>query len=156
MNYLVYVEHAAENLQFYLWFKSYEKRFAEAKASDVALALEWTQAMEDEVVARVRKDQVDKMRREPAATTAIFKGTDFEKQPGDKKANPFNTPPRSANGVPDHDSLTASWEAMTSGGTSNVQSTSNASSRTQAADAFQTAGAKLPCKSQETNKTIYI
>lgn len=29
MRYLVYVEHCAENLQFYLWFKDYEKRFTE-------------------------------------------------------------------------------------------------------------------------------
>lgn len=156
MNYLVYVEHAAENLQFYLWFKNYEKRFAEAKGSDIALAPEWTQAMEDEVVAKVRKEQVDKMRREPAATAAIFKGTDFEKQPCDKKANPFNTPPRSPNGVSeDHDTLTTSWEVMTSGGMSNAQSTSNASSRTQAAEAFVTAGARLPCKSRGDKLSAY-
>ncbi|KAJ4865066.1 hypothetical protein T069G_01596 [Trichoderma breve] len=155
MNYLVYVEHAAENLQFYLWFKNYEKRFAEAKGSDIALAPEWTQAMEDEVVAKVRKEQVDKMRREPAATAAIFKGTDFEKQPCDKKANPFNTPPRSPNGVSDdHDTLTTSWEVMTSGGTSNAQSTSNASSRTQAAEAFVTAGARLPFTIQPFHQEI--
>ncbi|UKZ47511.1 hypothetical protein TrVGV298_001730 [Trichoderma virens] len=60
MNYLVYVEHGAENLQFYLWFKNYEKRFAEAKTSDIALAPEWTQAMEDEVVAKARKEHFEK------------------------------------------------------------------------------------------------
>ncbi|RFU72422.1 regulator of g signaling superfamily [Trichoderma arundinaceum] len=158
MNYLVYVEHAAENLQFYLWYKDYEKRFAEAKPSDVALAPEWTQAMEDEAVARVRKDQVDKMKREPATVTAVFKGTDFEKQTGDKKSNPFNTPPRSANGISDNDSLTASWEVMTSGGASNNQPASNPSSRTQATDAFQSAGARLPFTiqpfHQEVNRII--
>ncbi|KAL6698406.1 hypothetical protein J3F84DRAFT_367498 [Trichoderma pleuroticola] len=155
MNYLVYVEHAAENLQFYLWFKNYEKRFAEARGGDIALAPEWTQAMEDEAVAKVRKEQVDKMRREPAATAAIFKGADFEKQPCDKKANPFNTPPRSPNGVSEgHDTLTTSWEVMTSGGTSNAQSTSNASSRTQAAEAFATAGARLPFTIQPFHQEI--
>ena len=149
MNYLVYVEHAAENLQFYLWFKSYEKRFAEATSSEVVLSPEWTQAMEDEVVARVRKEQVDKMRREPAATAAIFKGTDFERQAGDKRGNPFNTSLESANAVSDHDSLAASWEVMTVGGNSNAHTTSAASSCTQVAEAFQAAGARLPCKSQE-------
>ncbi|TFB03228.1 hypothetical protein CCMA1212_004712 [Trichoderma ghanense] len=154
MNYLVYVEHAAENLQFYLWFKSYEKRFAEATSSEVALSPEWTQAMEDEVVARVRKEQVEKMRREPAATAAIFEGTDFEKQAGDRKGNPFNTPPRSANAVSDHDSLAASWEALTVGGNSNTHTTSTASSKTLAADAFQTAGARLPFSIQPFHQEI--
>ncbi|KAL7796480.1 hypothetical protein V8C37DRAFT_371831 [Trichoderma ceciliae] len=154
MNYLVYVEHAAENLQFYLWFKDYEKRFAEAKVSDAALAPEWTQAMEDEVVAKVRKEQVDKIRREPTAMAAIFKGTDFEQQAGDKKPNPFNTPPRSANGVSDHESLTVSWETMTSGGTSNIHSTSGSSLHTHATDAFQSAGARLPFTIQPFHQEI--
>lgn len=148
LNYLVYVEHAAENLQFCLWFKSYEKRFAEAASSEVALAPEWTQAMEDEAVARVRKEQVDKTRPEPATTAAIFKGTDFEKQAGDRRGNPFNTPPTSANAVSEHESLAASWEALTVSGNSNTH-TSAASSQTQAAEAFQSAGARLPCKSLE-------
>ncbi|KAL7938232.1 hypothetical protein V8C35DRAFT_145202 [Trichoderma chlorosporum] len=154
MNYLVYVEHAAENLQFYLWFKSYEKRFAEAKVSDVALAPEWTQAMEDEAVAKVRKEQVDKMRREPPTTAALFKGTDFEKQACGKKANPFNTPPRSPVGVSNYETPTASWEVMSSSSASNAQSTSNASSRTQAAEAFVTAGVKLPFTIQPFRQEI--
>jgi hypothetical protein len=152
MNYLVYVEHAAENLQFYLWFKDYEKRFSTANTSDVSLSPEWTQAMEDEAVARVRKEQADRMKQEPAVAVAIFKGTDFEKHPDNKRSNPFNTPPRSANGVSDNDS---SWEGMTAGGTSNHQSVSNTSSRTQAADAFQAAGSMLPCTSEKTGPSIY-
>ncbi|KAH6607376.1 regulator of g signaling superfamily [Trichoderma cornu-damae] len=162
MNYLVYVEHAAENLQFYLWYKDYEKRFAEAKATNDndALAPEWTQAMEDEAVARVRKDQADKMRREPAVAVAaaIFKGTEFDKQPGDKKSDPFNTPPLSANGVSDGGSLAAWWEAANSGGASNNHSASGSGSRAPAAEAFRSIGARIPFTiqpfHQEVNRVI--
>ena len=38
MNYLLYVEFAAENLQFYLWLKNYVKRFNDLPDSEKALA----------------------------------------------------------------------------------------------------------------------
>ncbi|KAJ3543065.1 hypothetical protein NM208_g3771 [Fusarium decemcellulare] len=79
MSYLIYVEHAAENLQFYLWFKDYEKRFNTTTTTDVRLAPEWTRTMQDEAVIRIRKDQADKNRKEPNAAE-IFKGSDFEKK----------------------------------------------------------------------------
>lgn len=160
MNYLIYVERSAENLQFYLWFKSYERRFAESKVCDVSLAPEWTQAMEDEVVARVRKEQVDKMKKDPPAVAALFRGTDFDKQNGANPftspiaspiASPITTPPQSANGAASDNHLraTMSLDAITCCGISNIQSNSNASSRTQVADTFHAAGVSLPCKSHK-------
>jgi hypothetical protein len=41
MDYLVYVEHNAENLQFYLWFKDYVARFEALSPSEKALSPEW-------------------------------------------------------------------------------------------------------------------
>ncbi|KAI9809369.1 MAG: hypothetical protein M1827_006881 [Pycnora praestabilis] len=41
MDYLVYVEHDAENLQFYLWLEDYAKRFNEAAKMDQCLSPEW-------------------------------------------------------------------------------------------------------------------
>ena len=41
MDYLVYVEHNAENLQFYLWYKDYVKRFEALSDSEKALSPEW-------------------------------------------------------------------------------------------------------------------
>jgi hypothetical protein len=41
MDYLVYVAHDAENLQFYLWFKDYTKRFGELNRDEQALSPEW-------------------------------------------------------------------------------------------------------------------
>ena len=38
MNYLLYIEFAAENLQFYLWLKNYVKRFNDLPDSEKVLA----------------------------------------------------------------------------------------------------------------------
>lgn len=82
MNYLIYVERSAENLQFLLWYRDYARRFAGAKTADLALAPEWTQMMEDEAIARVRKEHAEKARKAPKAAVSIFKGTDFDKGTG--------------------------------------------------------------------------
>ena len=41
MDYLVYIAHDAENLQFYLWLLDYTKRFEDLPASEKALSPEW-------------------------------------------------------------------------------------------------------------------
>jgi hypothetical protein len=41
MDYLTYIQHNAENLQFYLWLHDYRRRFAEKKLRDQALSPEW-------------------------------------------------------------------------------------------------------------------
>ncbi|POR38963.1 Regulator of G protein signaling superfamily [Tolypocladium paradoxum] len=139
MNYLVYVEHSAENLQFWLWYKDYVKRFGSANTPDVALAPEWTQAMEDDATAKIRKDRAERLRAEPRAAE-IFKGTDFEKQiPETTGANPFNTPPRTPqSSAGDHESLHRAPHSMPSLAASGCNS--------QAADAFTSAGVKQPCR----------
>lgn len=142
MNYLIYVEHAAENLQFFLWYRDYEKRFKTANSADLALAPEWTQAMEDETIAKIRKENLGQRRREPAAAE-MFKGTDFEKPAREPFAdtgnsNPFSTPPTSSSGYE---------EGSLYSGQNHSPSTYTSSYKTQAAEAFQAAGAKQPCKS---------
>ncbi|WYZ45613.1 hypothetical protein EsH8_VIII_000929 [Colletotrichum jinshuiense] len=133
MNYLIYIEHAAENLQFFLWHRDYQKRFLEAKTSDVSLAPEWTQAMETEVLQRMFKEKSQRMLKKPGQE--IFKGTDFEKK-GLSAAvaddhNPFSTPPRTP---PDQESVYTG-----SNGASNADTY-----RSQASDAFTAVGAKQP------------
>lgn len=44
LDYLIYVSHDAENLQFYLWYKDYCKRFNTAPAWKKELAPMWTDA----------------------------------------------------------------------------------------------------------------
>ncbi|KAL7267760.1 hypothetical protein RUND412_009639 [Rhizina undulata] len=41
MQYLLYVGHAAENLQFYLWLTDYERRFAKLADKEKTLSPEW-------------------------------------------------------------------------------------------------------------------
>jgi hypothetical protein len=155
MNYLVYVEHAAENLQFYLWHQDYSSRFESASTSDKALAPEWTQEMHDEAVSKLRRDNVGKNR--PAGPAAdIFKGTDFEKQPHELIApksfgggnDPFRTPPGTAN------SLHHSMDSTTLGPASTV----GASYASEATEAFQAVGVKQPFTIQpfreEMNRVI--
>jgi hypothetical protein len=78
MNYLIYIEHSAENLQFFLWYRDYARRFASANTADLALAPEWTQTMEDEAVGRIRKEHAEKVRKARKPAAGIFKGTDFD------------------------------------------------------------------------------
>ncbi|PTB45292.1 uncharacterized protein TrAFT101_000751 [Trichoderma asperellum] len=152
MNYLIYVEHAAENLQFYLWYRNYEKRFGEANTSDINLSPQWTQAMEDEAMAKVRREQAEKMKKEPAVAVAIFKGTDFEKNAETNRSNPFNTPPRSANGVSDNDSA---WDGVTiNNASNNMLSASHCTSCTPVAEAFQAAGAMVPFTIQPFHEEV--
>ncbi|KAI1851996.1 hypothetical protein JX265_008198 [Neoarthrinium moseri] len=131
MNYLIYIEHSAENLQFFLWHRDYVKRFREAKTSDMGLAPEWTQAMEDDTIAKIQKEGADKLKREPKGAE-IFKGTDFEKGALEnpiENRDPFSTPPRTPGS--NDDASTVNFSQATT-------------YRSQAQDAFSTAGAKQP------------
>ena len=145
MNYLIYVEHAAENLQFYLWYKDYVQRFESASTADIKLAPEWTQAMQDETVARIRKDNFEKRRAEPEAA-AIFKGSDFDHKVASNvyefknlqpTGNPFGTPPRTPQGAADRTSVAASMTGP--------PSTYASTNQTHVSEAFQNAGARIPC-----------
>jgi hypothetical protein len=41
MDYLVYIAHDAETLQFYLWLQDYKKRYATLRKEEQALSPEW-------------------------------------------------------------------------------------------------------------------
>jgi len=90
MNYLKYIEHAAENLQFFLWFRDYSARFDTLPANEKALAPEWTRAQEAEAAAQAQA----RPKRVDPVVAAVLKGTDFD--PSSKhaadKADPFHTP----------------------------------------------------------------
>lgn len=150
MNYLIYIEHSAENLQFFLWYRDYVKRFHAASTLDTALAPEWTQQMEDETVARFQKDAANRRKREHPVARTIFKGSDFEENNAAVAAaaaaveatvlveskDLFATPP-STPGDGDDPSFFSGSQATTAMTTY----------RTQAHDVFNAAGFKQPCKS---------
>lgn len=97
MNFLKYIELSAENLQFYLWFRDYSKRFSELPASERALSPEWTG---DKSVAETKTGP----KTVNADAAAILAGSDFA---SDAKAdesekggsNPFFTPPRTPTSI---------------------------------------------------------
>ncbi|KAL7620975.1 hypothetical protein AAE478_008286 [Parahypoxylon ruwenzoriense] len=136
MNYLLYIEHAAENLQFFLWYRDYVKRFNEAASmSDKQLSREWTQAMEDEVAGKIKKDAVDGLKKEPRAAAGIFKGTDFEKGANVvEKKDPFSTPP----------STPSAKSSLSFGAPSFLSSPRAPGHQSQAQDAFASAGVPQP------------
>ncbi|KAH4922614.1 hypothetical protein HBI79_177310 [Parastagonospora nodorum] len=95
MNFLKYIELSAENLQFYLWFRDYSKRFNELPASERALSPEWSG---DKSNAETK--QGPKVVNADAA--AILAASDFGNDPkvyeSEKSgSNPFFTPPRTPN-----------------------------------------------------------
>ncbi|KAJ9155678.1 Regulator of G protein signaling superfamily [Pleurostoma richardsiae] len=140
MNYLIYVERSAENLQFFLWYRDYVKRFNDAKTSDISLAPEWTQTMEEEALFKIQKEHAEKIRREPAVVGDIFKGTDFEKSQEPVVAeirDPFGTPPQTPreNG-------------------SDFAPSNLVSIRSQVSDAFNAAGVKQPFTIQPFREEI--
>ncbi|KAI1747483.1 hypothetical protein F4782DRAFT_552058 [Xylaria castorea] len=145
MNYLIYIEHSAENLQFFLWYRDYVKRFCEAPASETALAPEWTPAMEEDAIVKIQKDAAGKVKKESPMAREIFKGTDFDKTPEmlrvESRGDPFSTPPGSSAG--DTISLSGSQATTYIGHTG---------------DAFSAAGVKRPFTIQpfraEINRVI--
>jgi hypothetical protein len=89
MNYLQYVEHSAENLSFYLWYRSYVERFDKLPASEKALAPEWSAAqMDNEITQPARR------KKTPAAIATVLEGTEFaDTVPlASEKPDPFNDP----------------------------------------------------------------
>ena len=141
MNYLIYIEHAAENLQFFLWYTDYVKRFANLPEREKALAPVWTEEEPE------KGEHQPKQNISPEAAAA-FKGTDFAPTTTvkDVSKNPFNTPPRTPRG--DSESIATTEAAWSEGGsTLNVSRTTGQSHHKQAADAFEGADLKWqPCK----------
>ncbi|POS75587.1 hypothetical protein DHEL01_v206026 [Diaporthe helianthi] len=150
MNYLIYVEMSAENLQFFLWHRDYVQRFSSATTSDMALAPEWTHDEQNETFNKLQKEHRDGIKRDPAATAGIFKGTDFEKAgpmnpstpdkavPIFSSNNPFNTPPRTPNG-----------DTM-----SDLSGQNTMTYRNQAQEAFASVGTRAPFTIQPFREEI--
>lgn len=80
MDYLVYVTHDAENLQFYLWLQDYTERFNALKADRKTLSPEWNEEeppVEEKVTQRASMSTVlgNRKKRPPPLMPKI----DFDK-----------------------------------------------------------------------------
>jgi hypothetical protein len=148
MDFLRFIEYDAENLQFYLWYKDYCKRFDELPETEKKLAPEWTpeQALAERTTAE--KEKLPKKMGTDAA--AVLEGTDFD--PNTKLGlpeaapNPFNTPPRTPSAAnTDRESMVPSTTGYSEDATTIRAGTIDHGKRTEAA--FEEAGALQPCTS---------
>ena len=142
MNYLIYIEHAAENLQFFLWYRNYVKRFDALASNEKALAPVWS-VEQAEAEANIPQNTLAPKTISPE-TAAVFKGTDFAPPKSsvvEVRNNPFHTPPMTPNG--ERASMVQSdWSEVGS-----TFATSNKSHRQKAGEAFQGADLKWqPCR----------
>lgn len=142
MNYLMYREHAAENLQFFLWYRDYCRRFAEIPVSEQVLAPEWTPVQAAATEAELAQPHTRGLKHLSPQASAIFNGTDFA--PKTNNMTRTDTPPITPN-MTDGDGLSAidsqigvyQGDAGFSGGKDYTQ---------KAVEAFEGAGLKWqPC-----------
>lgn len=113
MNYLKYIEHDAENLQFYLWAKSYIAKFDALPASEKALSPEWTDAdfeKVDSLPAPAAAESKHRSLKLSEDTVTAMKGTGLDGQHVSETvqekggsgsgsgSDMFDTPPRTPGG----------------------------------------------------------
>merc|ERR1711977_456753 len=160
MDFLVYIEHDPENLQFYLWYNDFVKRFFQLSEKDQMLAPEWTPEQAQAERHALEKEKLPK--KMPAEAAAVLKGTDFDNaaRPAEGGYNPFNTPPRTPNEGEYDPSLGPSVNGTYSGGATgwSEQGSTLKSGRTdhtkKTADAFETVDALQPFTIQPFREEI--
>ena len=144
LNYLKYIEHSAENLQFYLWFQDYSARFEQLPAGERALAQEWSHTKaETDAVGNTSTAKVSKQAKEHVKDA--LKDTDFadgKPKPAVDSADPFDTPDKTPSLEEKRDGLSEYGSSSGNGTTT----TTSAEHRFMADHAFDEAGMKWqPC-----------
>lgn len=146
MDFSKYIERNPENLQFYLWYRDYLKRFENLPESERSLAPEWTpeRAAAEAEAARLE----EKPKKANAAAQAVLKGTDFDNKPGkatvsEVHPDPFKDPPRTPNA--ERESIGPSSTAGWTDDGSTLRTPVNPAK--VAAAAFDSVDAPQPCKS---------
>ncbi|OCK82249.1 hypothetical protein K432DRAFT_324605 [Lepidopterella palustris CBS 459.81] len=89
MDYLVYVSHDAENLQFFLWYEGYKRRFAALSKQEQAMSPERSDALaipEGDATAAV-----DASKRPDAAAEEIDIGNEADIQLAERARSPFKS-----------------------------------------------------------------
>jgi hypothetical protein len=155
MEFLKYVEHSAENLQFYLWFKDYVKRFEDLPTGERNLSPEWTPAQEDADNAAYRSQ----LKQKPLAVEAneILKSQnlvgEIETTSPSEKQDPFDDSRKlSSHGSKFGESISASFDRSEPG----FQSIKTGYSR-GAEVAYDDAGCKFqPCEFGHPHTCSYM
>lgn len=160
MNFLLYIENSAENLQFYLWFRDYVRRFDQLPENEKKLSPKWIPEPSKPKIAPTKTTShvdmtLEEKQKADQEVSAAIKGSDFDPQVKPKVSevgyNPFNTPPRTPIG--DAESLVPStprWseESLT------VMSAASISYTKRSADAFERAKTFQPFTIQPYREEI--
>lgn len=139
MNYVKYIEHSSENLQFFLWHRDYTTRWESLQSSEKALSPEWTPNLADaDTISPIRSKRV------PPQVMEVLKDTDFADHPKGP-VDPFFTPPSAGSFVEKGDMHSVYGSSF---GDDKTLISSNASGyRIAAEHAFEDAGMKWkPCQ----------
>lgn len=162
MNYLLYIEHSAENLQFFLWERDYVQRFMAANKAETSLSPVWTTNQQEAAIQASRTEaaarHANKRLGQPGE---MFKGTVFanEARPAPFNAHdPFSTPPGTPSNAESSISKqpTSPWDSqlrMTPSHTDSQSGTIAPSFKSSlgptaaatATEAFSAAGLQKPC-----------
>ena len=144
MNYLVYIEFAAENLQFYLWFRDYVRRFNALPENEKILAQPVDLEKQNfEGVASPKSPRFPKGLSKEVAS--VLSGTDFAtpSATSEKNINPFEGAE-----IPDE---TNSARSPWGDDDSTIGSSKKTNHRALAANAFDAADVKVqPCKKDKS------
>lgn len=136
MEFLKYIEHSAENLQFYLWYKDYEQRFNKLQESERILSPEWTKEQDEAEVNNYRQQLKKKSLAAEAQDIASNQGLAIPADAiNEKSANPFKD---------DASGDKSSMDSSSSGRRSGPQSMSTRTNYSRTAEqAFEDAGARF-------------
>ncbi len=144
MNYLKYIEHSAENLQFHLWYQDYCARFSKLPLSERGLATPWLKTRAESYgkgnsPQRTPKDLDPKI----AEVLNSSEFADPRSKAMAERNDPFDTPDKTP-------SLEEKRDALSDYGSSTGDEKTMASSTVHTAmaeNAFEDAGLKWkPCK----------
>ena len=143
MDFSKYIERNPENLQFYLWYRDYLKRFDNLPDGERSLAPEWMieRANAEAEAARLE----EKPKKVDPTAAAVLKGTDFDTKTGkaavsEVHPDPFKDPPQTPN--TGRDSMAPS-NAGWNDDTSTLKTPMNPSKA--AAAAFESVNVPQPC-----------
>lgn len=89
MDYLVYVEHSAENLQFFLWYRNYVRRWEKLSDAEKKLAPEWVHSDSEVPNLTAKEEEADngdaktKKRRPSGVLSRILQDGEWDKMADD-------------------------------------------------------------------------
>lgn len=156
MNYLKYIEHSAENLQFFLWYRDYCERFDKLPASEKALSPEWSASQMDAEVTQPAR------RKKPTPEIAsVLKGTDFAEASVNvvdlEKRDPFHDPPRTPSPETTRVPASPTFSEFGSTFTDETPPSSRSDHHRKADEAWSEAGMKWkPCEFLRTLSKAHI